>query len=76
MEGDLDQGKEERQRKVNEILVCSRRVNMNFGRRKTKGLAMKRRTIARYRKGQRTLKSLQRHQVRDATTSHQEYRQR
>ena len=58
MEGDSDQGKEERLKEGDEILVYSRRVNMNVGRTKMKGLVAKRRTIAQYRKEQRNQKNL------------------
>ena len=53
MEGDSDQGKEERSKEGDGILVYSRRVNMNVDRTKTKGLVMKRRTIDQYWKEQR-----------------------
>ena len=48
MEGDSDQGKEERSKEGDENLVYSRRVNTNVSRTKMKGLVMKRRTIAQY----------------------------
>ena len=70
MEGDSDLRRGERQRKVDELLVYSRKANTNFSRRYTKDLAMKRRTIARFQKDQKTLKSLLSHLGQDVTTSH------
>ena len=58
MEGDSDQGKEERSKEGDEILVYLRRVNTNVGHTKMKGLVMKRRTIAQYRKEQRNQKNI------------------
>ena len=58
MEGDLDEGKEEIPKEDDTILFCLRRVNMNFDQMKMKGIAMKRRTIARFQKEQRTFKAL------------------
>ena len=46
MEGDLDQGKEEKSKDDDETLGCSKRVITSFVRMKTKGLVMKRRTTA------------------------------
>ena len=76
MEGYLDQGKEEKPKEGDETLVYSRGVNTNFGHMKTKGIATKRRTIARFKKDQKNLKTLSRHQGRDIITSHQQYPQR
>ena len=73
---DSDQEREGKPKGADGILVCSKEANMNFDRAKTKGLAMRRRTIALYRKEQKNLKRLSSHQGLDTTTSHREYCQR
>ena len=50
MEGDSGQGKEERPKEGDGTIVCLKRVNMKFGRMKTKGLATKRRTVSQIQK--------------------------
>ena len=51
-----------------EILACSKEANTKFGRTKTKGLAMKRRTIAQFRKDQNIPRILRRRRGQDITT--------
>ena len=68
MEGDLDQGKEEKPKGGGKTLVCLRRVNMNFGHMKMKGLATKRRTIAQFRKDHKILRILRGRRGQDITT--------
>ena len=59
---DLDQEREGKPKGDDEILVCSKEANTKFGCAKTKGLATKRRTIARYRKELRIQIALRRPQ--------------
>ena len=47
---DSDQEREGKPKEGDGILVCLKEANMNFGRAKTKGLTMKRRTTARSQK--------------------------
>ena len=65
---DLDQEREGKPKGDDEILVCSRKVNMNFDHVNIKVLVMKRRTTTRSQKELNILRTLRTHQDYSTTT--------
>ena len=69
---DSYQEREGKLKGANGILVCSKEANTNFGHAKTKGLATKRRTIARSQKDLKIQIALTRPQGQSTIISHQQ----